>query len=125
METNEFTSFRKQLGKTQKQIARLLGVSLKAVHSYEQGWRSVPDHIEKQMLLLMVQAQKKHDKSRQPCWEVYTCPPEKRNHCPAWEFQTGDLCWFINGTFCKGDIKASWQEKMRHCRSCDMLRGVL
>lgn len=124
METKEFTSFRKQLGKTQKQIARLLGVSIKTIHSYEQGWRCVPDHIEKQMLLLMVQA-KKPEKPQKPCWEIYQCPSERRNRCPAWEFQAGDMCWFINGTFCNGKETSSWKEKIRFCRSCDMLAGLL
>jgi DNA-binding XRE family transcriptional regulator len=41
MENSEFKEFRAKLGKTQAQMAQLLGVSLKAVHSYEQGWRSV------------------------------------------------------------------------------------
>ncbi|MDY6824128.1 MAG: helix-turn-helix transcriptional regulator [Thermodesulfobacteriota bacterium] len=124
MKIEEFTSFRKQLGKTQKQMARLLGISIKAVHSYEQGWRSVPDHIERQMLLLMVQA-RKPERRQGPCWEIFRCPPERRSRCPAWEFQAGELCWFINGTICNGDAKPSWKEKMRLCRSCDILAGLL
>ena len=43
----EFTALRKRFDKTQKQMSQLLGVSIKAVHSYEQGWRSIPDHVEK------------------------------------------------------------------------------
>ena len=50
MESSEFKEFRAKLGKTQAQMAQLLGVSLKAVHSYEQGWRSVPTAVERQML---------------------------------------------------------------------------
>ena len=46
MNKNEFKKYRKRLQKTQKQIAELLGTSLKAVHSYEQGWRSVPVHVD-------------------------------------------------------------------------------
>ncbi|MCK4792980.1 MAG: helix-turn-helix domain-containing protein, partial [Desulfobacteraceae bacterium] len=42
MDCEEVLRARKKLGKTQKQLAELLGTSLKAVHSYEQGWRSVP-----------------------------------------------------------------------------------
>ncbi|MDY6904918.1 MAG: helix-turn-helix transcriptional regulator [Thermodesulfobacteriota bacterium] len=124
MKTEEFASFRKQLGKTQKQMARLLGVSIKAIHSYEQGWRSVPDHIEKQMLLLMVQSRNRA-KPRKCCWDIYQCPPERRDQCPAWEFQAGDLCWFISGTFCNGKDQKNWKEKMRLCRACDMLTGIL
>ncbi len=38
MDKNEFYWFRKKLQKTQKDMAQLLGTSLKAVESYEQGW---------------------------------------------------------------------------------------
>lgn len=34
-------SIRQDLLKTQKQITELLGISLKAVQSFEQGWRSI------------------------------------------------------------------------------------
>lgn len=49
MDSEKFLLARKKLGKTQKQLAELLGTSLKAVHSYEQGWRSVPAHVERQL----------------------------------------------------------------------------
>jgi DNA-binding XRE family transcriptional regulator len=42
MDSKEFIYFRKKLNKTQKQMAQLLGTSIKAIHSYEQGWRTVP-----------------------------------------------------------------------------------
>ncbi|MFW6216346.1 MAG: helix-turn-helix domain-containing protein [Desulfohalobiaceae bacterium] len=54
MDNQEFSLLRSRLGKTQKQLAQLLlGTSIKAVHSYEQGWRSVPVHVERQMLFLV------------------------------------------------------------------------
>jgi DNA-binding XRE family transcriptional regulator len=49
MNRNEFKKYRKRLNKTQKQMAELLGTSLKAIHSYEQGWRTVPVHVERQV----------------------------------------------------------------------------
>ena len=42
MQSEEFVLIRKKLNKTQRELAELLGVSIKAVHSYEQGWRTVP-----------------------------------------------------------------------------------
>ena len=39
--------------KVQDEIAQLLGKSVKAVHSYEQGWRSIPPDVERQMLFLL------------------------------------------------------------------------
>jgi DNA-binding XRE family transcriptional regulator len=53
MDSKEFIYFRKRLNKTQKQIAQLLGTSLKAIHSYEQGWRSVPPYAEQQIFFLV------------------------------------------------------------------------
>ncbi len=41
------------LGKTQSQLARLLDTSLKAIQSFEQGWRSIPVRIERQVLFLL------------------------------------------------------------------------
>ena len=54
MDKAEFRKFRKKLNKTQAQMAQLLGISLKAVHSYEQGWRRVPTAVERQMYFLVV-----------------------------------------------------------------------
>jgi DNA-binding XRE family transcriptional regulator len=42
MDKKEFYYFRQKLQKIQKEMAQLLGASLKAVESYEQGWRSIP-----------------------------------------------------------------------------------
>ncbi len=42
MEKKELAKIRNYLGKTQKQMAQLLGTSLKAIKSYEQGWRNIP-----------------------------------------------------------------------------------
>ncbi|MFH1488783.1 MAG: hypothetical protein ABII06_07765 [Pseudomonadota bacterium] len=42
MTKKEFSIIRGHLGKTQAQMAHLLGVSLKAIQSFEQGFRKVP-----------------------------------------------------------------------------------
>ncbi|MDY7033382.1 MAG: helix-turn-helix transcriptional regulator [Thermodesulfobacteriota bacterium] len=123
MNSDEFTSARKKLRKTQKQMAELLGTSLKAVHSYEQGWRSVPAHVERQVIFLV--SKRNGSKSRRPCWAVTQCPPEHKRLCPAWEFQDGSLCWFINGTICKGEVQSDWKEKMKICRECRVLSDLL
>ncbi len=49
MDGKEFTHFRKRLNKTQKDLAQLCGTSVKAIKGYEQGWRSVPAYIERQL----------------------------------------------------------------------------
>ena len=124
MESKEFTNIRKKLNKTQKQMAELLGTSMKAVHSYEQGWRSIPGHVERQAFFLISRS-RGSDKGRKPCWTIMKCPPERKKQCPAWEFRSGKLCWFINGTICEGSVQKNWREKMNICRSCKVLTDLL
>jgi hypothetical protein len=124
MDKHEFSRFRKKLNKTQKQMAQLLGVSIKAVHSYEQGWRTVPPAVERQMFFLA--SKLKTDGNPKPnCWEALDCPEEIKAACPAWEFHSGDLCWFINGTVCHGKTHKTWKEKMTLCRKCNVFKDVM
>ncbi len=119
LKKNEFSFLRQKLGKTQKQMAELLGISLKAVQSFEQGWRKVPVHIERQVLFLMAAKVQVSGNSR-PCWDIRGCSSTNRMSCPAWEFQLGNLCWFINGTFCQGKCRGKWAQKMAFCRKCEV-----
>jgi hypothetical protein len=124
MDKKEFKYFRNKLNKTQKQMAELLGTSLKAVHSYEQGWRTVPTHVERQVFFLASRFEGR-SKSRKSCWTVKKCPPDQKRQCPAWEFSSGDLCWFINGTICDGIAQKDWKEKMKICRSCQVFNSMI
>ena len=123
MQREEFATMRKRLGKTQSQMAALLGTSLKAVHSYEQGWRAVPGHVERQLFFLI--SRMRGRKAPKPCWVVRECPPDRKQQCPAWEYRAGNLCWFINGTVCEGTNQKNWQAKMKICRSCKVLTSLL
>jgi hypothetical protein len=120
----EFSRLRRGLNKTQKEMSQLLGVSVRALHSYEQGWRPVPVHVERQVLFLAFSKGTKKSQKK-PCWVVNKCPREIRDRCPAWEFKAGRFCWFINGTFCKGKVQSDWRKKMKLCRDCKMLRPLL
>ncbi len=120
MTKDEFHACRKLLARTQVQLAQLLGTSLKAVHSYEQGWRNVPSHVERQLYFLISRLRGSKNPQK-PCWVVKNCPPEQRKQCPAWEFRAGKLCWFINGTICGGMVQENWDKKMRICRECEVL----
>lgn len=124
MDSKEFIYFRKKLKKTQKQMAQLLGKSIKAVHSYEQGWRSVTPSVERQMFFL-VSLIPENRKPRKDCWIVKKCSPAQKAQCPAWEFKVGKLCWFICGTICEGNALKSWEEKMKICRSCEVFSYML
>jgi DNA-binding transcriptional regulator YiaG len=125
MDSTEFLEARKRLGKTQKQLAELLGSSIKAVHSYEQGWRKVPGHIERQIFFLLSRKRGRDLKEPKACWTIKKCPLERKKKCPAWELQAGRLCWFINGTICAGSVQKNWTEKMKICRECEVLKSLL
>ena len=123
MESKEFGAIRLKLRITQKEMAGLLGKSLRSVQSFEQGWRNIPEHIERYILYLVYMRQL-GENSLEPCWEMNSCPMEKRERCPAWEFNTGRLCWFINGTICQGKVHRTWDEKMGYCRKCRVFEPV-
>lgn len=123
MKKQEFIDIRTFLEKTQDQMAQLLGISLKAVQSFEQGWRNIPVHIERQALLLL--AMKKGSKKRKPCWTVLKCPNDRKENCPAWELKCEELCWFINGTICQGKVQKDWKKKMNLCRKCEVFVSMM
>jgi len=123
MDSEEFIKARKKLKKTQKQLAQLLGTSIKAVRSYEQGWRTVSTHVERQMFFLLSRVNS--ERKTKPCWVIKKCPVRRRKECPAWEFQAGRLCWFINGTICECKAQKNWKEKMKICRQCEVLASLI
>ena len=118
---DEFKVLRRRLSKTQREMAQLLGTSIKAIHSYEQGWRTIPPHAERQMLFLV---SRKSTRKVVPCWKVKRCPSDLRSHCPASEFKASQICWFINGTICDGEAMPNWREKMAKCRSCEVFNHL-
>lgn len=124
VDTQEFKNIRKHLQKTQEAMARLLGISVKAIRSYEQGWRSIPAHAERQLLFLVA---KKAEilKPVKPCWTINKCNEEQKGQCPAWEFRAGKLCWFINGTICNGAVHKDWREKLEICKRCNAFPSTL
>lgn len=124
MEKQELAKIRHELGKTQKQLAQLLGISLKAIKSFEQGWRNIPAYVERQLFFLLA-AKVAHNKNNEPCWVIKKCPEAVRENCPAWELQAGQLCWFINGTICQGNIQIGWNEKMEICRKCKVFKLMI
>jgi DNA-binding XRE family transcriptional regulator len=119
----EFTKIRHYLGKTQSQMAQLLGTSVKAVQSFEQGWRRIPAHVERQSLFLLAH-RIPHNNKHGRCWTIQGCPTATKKNCPAWEFKLGELCWFINGTICRGEMQSTWQKKMKMCRKCRVFQSM-
>ena len=124
MKREELWIIRHYLGKTQREMAQLLGISERAMASFEKGWRRIPVHVQRQALFLLTMKMRGNGRGG-ACWDVKNCSVERRNDCPAWEFQCGDLCWFINGTICQGGMQKNWQKKMKICRECEVLRSSL
>ena len=122
MTNDEFYLARGKLGKTQKEIADLLGISLRTVHSYEQGWRNIPEHTEKKLYFLLIH-QKAKEESLTPCWEKKLCA--EKEQCPAYEFGCGHMCWYLCGTLCDCTKNACHKEKIHICKNCDIFKSLL
>ncbi len=119
MDKKEFQFIRRNFRRTQKEMAELLGTSVKAVQSFEQGWRKIPGHVERQALFLYVMKNRKKSPAG-ACWEIRKCSSVLRQTCPAYEFHSGHLCWFVNGTLCRGKAQTTWANKMKICRNCEV-----
>ena len=72
MNNKEFKQLRLKLEKTQSELALLLGTSLKTIRSYEQGWRNIPTHAERQLYLLILKKSALKNKQK-PCWIIKNC----------------------------------------------------
>jgi len=124
MKGKEFSQIRHYLGKSQAELARLLCVSTRAIQSFEGEWRKIPGHAERQLLFLLTQ-NNGSKKSDQPCWEIWGCPDELKQKCSAYEFDAGEYCWFINGTYCHGEYQGNWKNKMELCRKCKVFISMI
>jgi hypothetical protein len=124
MDRQRFAEIRHHLGKTQQEMANLLGVSTRAIQSLEQGWRKIPVHVERQAYFVLAMKQL-HRPKESLCWVVQKCPPQRRDGCPAWELKLGYICWFINGTVCHGRVQENWGKKMKLCEKCKVFRSIL
>ena len=53
-----------------------------------------------------------------PCWEMFRCPEEVREECPAFKYRSTP-CWEIEGTYCKlfdYGAKGNGTEICQYCR---------
>ena len=100
MDSEEFKYFRKRLNRTQKQIAELLGTSLKAIHSYEQGWRTVPPAVERQMFFLISRLEENR-KGRKPCWLIKKCPLSIRKNVRPGNLRPENCAGLLMGRYVK------------------------
>jgi DNA-binding XRE family transcriptional regulator len=124
MTKDELRLIRQRLGKTQHDMADMLGVSIRAIQSFEQGWRKIPAHVQRQALFLVSQDSNASENEKKLCWEVKQCSKEWRERCMAHSLNHCDLCWFVNGKVCQGVSQKNWQKKMNICRKCEVFRST-
>jgi DNA-binding transcriptional regulator YiaG len=113
---------RRSLDMTQADVARTLGISVRAIQSYEQGWRSVPDAVIVQLLVL-VAAFRGSALAGKPCWEMTGCAPQGRAGCPSTK-TGGHLCWFVSGRLC-GDARTQKKDDALPCLACPVVQTML
>jgi transcriptional regulator with XRE-family HTH domain len=124
----EFARLRASLGKSQRELAELLGLSLKAVESYEQGWRNVPAHVERLLYFLLFKLNEEEIESEDPCWKAKGCSDETRSKCVAYVAKEGRFCWFFTGRLCArvGNAAAkSGEADDRGCYTCEVFSRML
>ena len=124
MHANEFSQLRSMLGKSRKELAVMLGVSAKAVESYEQGWRRIPVQTARMVYFLLFTLKSRRLTDASPCWQQRSCSHAARSDCPAWEAQEGIICWFITGKLCAAakDTALGGDE---YCFSCRVFTAQL
>ena len=88
---------REQLGKSQSEFAAMLGISVRAVQSYEQGWRGVPVGVRKLAALFYYFSWRSRQGYLSPCWEAMDCDPAIRKRCAVHQLRAGEFCWLFNG----------------------------
>jgi hypothetical protein len=116
---------RQELGRSQKEMAELLGVSAKAVQSYEQGWRHMPPHVEQHVLFQAILHRHPDLRKIPRCWSLNKCSTEIRKRCPSAKLKLPGLCWFITGTLCHGKPGGSWAAKRESCLECKVMESLL
>lgn len=111
------------MGRTQAELASALGVSEKAVQSYEQGWRDVPVRVMIQMLVLLALYQKR-TMDDIPCWEIRKCEPALREKCASFTVGRGQFCWFVGSKECHpvGNLKSG---PILPCMECPVVQRLL
>ncbi|MBU2512205.1 sigma-54 dependent transcriptional regulator [bacterium] len=120
MTASEFRLFCERIKKPDKQLGQLLGLSEQAIREYESGKAPIPGDVERKLFFLISRL-RSEEVIRRPCWKVKNCPVEKRMNCPAWEYQSGAICWLIDGTICEENPGETLEEKWERCKQCEVI----
>lgn len=124
MHKEDFKKIRNILKKTQKEMAVLLGVSKKAVESYEQGLRNIPSNSERLLYFLLFKLNMNKFGKKELCWQKKKCMPDIRKNCVAWLAREGFFCWFITGRVCEAS-KLLGDGCCDSCFDCDFFKEQL
>ena len=116
---------RTELSLSQSELAALVGVSSRAIQSYEQNWRHPSEMVQRVLLLTLIAHRNGDQLGRSRCWEHKECLPEVRKRCVAYVTRQGHLCWFLTGTLCEGRSMKTWGEKWRECLKCGFIKNLL
>ena len=116
---------RLEMGLSQSQLADAVGISKRAIQSYEQGWRQPSEMAERMMLLLLIAYRNGAELAHRQCWNHKACPPDIRNECSAYLTRQGHLCWLLTGVMCDGKRRKSWDDKLQACFACSFMHGLL
>jgi DNA-binding transcriptional regulator YiaG len=90
---------RKTMGMTQVEFADVLGVSVRAVQSYEQGWREIPPSTLRHMFAVLASV-RREQLDEVPCWELTGCDAAARSDCRSHRLGKGLFCWLVAGSGC-------------------------
>jgi transcriptional regulator with XRE-family HTH domain len=124
MKKDEFFKIREKLDKTQKEMAALLGVSIKTVESYEQGLRNIPANTARLVYFLLFKLNMDKFNGKELCWDMNKCPPHIRESCVSWAAKEGFFCWFITGNVCAGKKFIS-PHATDSCFNCNFFKNNL
>lgn len=118
-----FHRLRETMGWSRRETATILGLSRKAVESYELGWRKVPARVWKQALTLAA-IQRKYPMGTKPCWELTRCHEQVSKGCLCRKLTDGRFCWMTVSQCCH---LAHLGKEMgfEHCLSCPVIRQFL
>ena len=119
----EFRRVRGELGVTQTEMACVLGLSEKAVQSYEQGWRNPPESVHRLLNVVYTSHRIRKRGRAIVCWVERDCPPSVRKNCRAFQMRQGHLCWLLRGSTCRHK-DADADGKNRECQKCKVYRWL-
>jgi DNA-binding XRE family transcriptional regulator len=121
----DIKAVRQELGLSQTELANLVGFSVRAVQSCEQGWRKPSPALEKSIILLLASHRNKGVFPDVRCWDRTNCSRERCESCITYRTGQGHLCWFLHGTLCTEPRQQDWDSKRSVCLKCAFFHDLL